>query len=64
LTGCAIAFNLIWRHLARAELLVAGLRPEFVRDVTVRYLLGLAAGSTSIAVSRPDRCANQCVVTP
>ena len=29
-------------HLARAELLVAGLRPEFVRDVTVRYLLGLA----------------------
>jgi uncharacterized membrane protein len=42
LTGCAIAFNLIWHHLARAELLVAGLTPEFVRDVTVRYLLGLA----------------------
>ncbi|MGH3780058.1 MAG: hypothetical protein ACRDRO_05325 [Pseudonocardiaceae bacterium] len=42
LIGSAIAFNLIWRHLVRAELLVAGLAPEFVRDITIRYLLGLA----------------------
>ncbi|MGB8995916.1 MAG: hypothetical protein WCC65_11480 [Pseudonocardiaceae bacterium] len=38
--GCAIVFNLLWRHLSRAELLVARVAPEFVRDVTVRYLLG------------------------
>lgn len=47
LTGSAIAFNLIWRHLVRAELLVAGLTPEFVRDVTIRYLLGLAGYVTA-----------------
>jgi uncharacterized membrane protein len=41
LTGCAIAFNLIWRHLVRAELLVTGLTPEFVHDVDIRYILGL-----------------------
>jgi uncharacterized membrane protein len=47
LIGSAITFNLIWRHLVRADLLAAGLTPEFVRDVTVRYLLGLAGYVTA-----------------
>ncbi|MDQ2884045.1 MAG: hypothetical protein M3Y48_23570 [Actinomycetota bacterium] len=55
LTGTAVAFNLIWRHLVRAELLVAGLAPEFVRDVTIRYLLGLAGyvAATLLALAGP-----------
>lgn len=55
MTGCAIAFNLIWHHLARGRLLVAGLAPEFVRDVTVRYVLGLIGyiGATLLALVLP-----------
>ncbi|HEY6424288.1 MAG TPA: TMEM175 family protein [Pseudonocardiaceae bacterium] len=55
LTGAAIAFNLIWHHLVRADLLVTGVRPEFVRDVTIRYLLGLAgyAAATLLALILP-----------
>ena len=55
LAGCAIAFNLIWHHLARGRLLVAGLAPEFVRDVTVRYVLGLTGyvGATLLALVLP-----------
>lgn len=55
LTGCAIAFNLFWHHLARGRLLVAGLAPEFVRDVTVRYVPGLIGyvGATLLALVLP-----------
>jgi len=41
LTGCAIAFKLIWRHSIRRDLLVDGVDPEFRRDVDIRYLAGL-----------------------
>jgi uncharacterized membrane protein len=43
LTANAIAFNLIWWRVVSAGLLVPGVPPPFVRDVTVRYLLGLIA---------------------
>jgi len=42
LTANAIAFNLIWWRVVRARLLVDGVQPAFVRDVTIRYLIGLA----------------------
>lgn len=41
LTGCAVAFNLIWRHVVRRGLLIDGVRAEFRRDVDIRYLAGL-----------------------
>ena len=55
LTANAIAFNLIWWRAVHAKLLVAGVQPEFVRDVTIRYLLGLVAyaGATLIAFVSP-----------
>lgn len=55
LTGAAIVFNLIWHHLVRAGLLVDGIRPEFVRDVTIRYLLGMVgyASATLLALVLP-----------
>jgi uncharacterized membrane protein len=43
LTANAIAFNLIWWRAVHANLLVDGVQPAFVRDVTVRYLLGMIA---------------------
>jgi len=43
LTANAIAFNLIWRRVVHMGLLVDGVHPAFVRDVNVRYLLGLIA---------------------
>jgi uncharacterized membrane protein len=55
LTANAVAFNLIWRRLSRAGLLVDGVQPAFVRDVDVRYLLGLAAyaGAALVALASP-----------
>jgi uncharacterized membrane protein len=55
LTANAIAFNLIWWRAVRAGLLVPAVQPEFVRDVTVRYLLGLVAyaAATLIAFVSP-----------
>ena len=55
LTANAIAFNLIWWRTVRAHLLVEGVQPAFVRDVTVRYLLGLVAygAATLIAFVSP-----------
>jgi len=47
LTVSAAAFNLIWRRVTRGGLLVEGVSAEFVRDVDVRYLLGLAAYATA-----------------
>jgi TMEM175 potassium channel family protein len=41
LAANAVAFNLIWWRVVRARLLVDGVQPAFVRDVTVRYLIGL-----------------------
>jgi uncharacterized membrane protein len=43
LTANAIAFNLVWWRTVQAGLLVPGVQPGFVRDVTVRYVLGLSA---------------------
>lgn len=43
LTMSAVAFNLIWRRAARRNLFLEATSAEFVRDVDVRYLLGLAA---------------------
>jgi uncharacterized membrane protein len=55
LTANAIAFNLIWWRAVRAHLLIDGVQPEFVRDVTIRYLLGLVAyaAATLIAFISP-----------
>lgn len=43
LTASAVAFNLIWRRVVCVGLLVEGVSVDFVHDVDVRYLLGLAA---------------------
>ena len=56
LVANAVAFNLIWWRVVRARLLVDGVQPAFVRDVTVRYLVGLAlyvAASLLAFVSPP-----------
>ena len=55
LAGCALAFNLIWFHAVRAGLLAGGLTPGFIRDVNVRYLLGLVAyaAATVLALILP-----------
>ncbi|MEN3356364.1 MAG: hypothetical protein V7637_346, partial [Mycobacteriales bacterium] len=55
LTANAVAFNLIWRRVSDAGLLVDGVQPAFIRDVDVRYLLGLAAyaGATAVALASP-----------
>jgi uncharacterized membrane protein len=50
LTGCAAAFNLLWLHVSRRRLLIAGIDAAFRRDVTKRYLLGLAGYALSILV--------------
>jgi uncharacterized membrane protein len=51
LTANAIAFNLIWRRVVHAGLLVDGVHPAFVRDVNVRYLLGLIAYAAATLVA-------------
>jgi uncharacterized membrane protein len=43
LTATALAFNLVWYWSLRANLLVDGVSTAFVRDVTIRYALGLGA---------------------
>ncbi len=55
LTGCALAFNLIWRHTVRAGLLADGVDPGFRRDVDIRYLTGLAGylAATLLALIQP-----------
>ncbi len=51
LTASAAAFNLIWWRVRRGGLLVDGVSPAFVRDVDVRYLLGLATYAVATAVA-------------
>jgi uncharacterized membrane protein len=51
LTANAVAFNLIWHRAVRAGLLVDGASPAFVRDVTVRYALGLVAYAAATLVA-------------
>jgi uncharacterized membrane protein len=51
LTANAIAFNLIWHRVVHAGLLVDGVHPAFVRDVTVRYALGLTAYAAATLVA-------------
>lgn len=41
LTACAVVFNLIWRVAVWRGLLIGNVSAEFVRDVDIRYLLGL-----------------------
>ena len=55
LTGCAMAFNLIWRHTVRRGLLVEGVDPEFRHDVDIRYLAGLGGylAATLLALIQP-----------
>jgi uncharacterized membrane protein len=55
LTVNAVAFNLVWHRAVRAGLLVDGVQPAFVRDVNIRYLLGLIAyaAATLIAFVSP-----------
>lgn len=55
LAASAVAFNLIWRHLTRAQLLVPGVSEAFRRDVDIRYLAGLAAytAATLLALVSP-----------
>jgi len=55
LTGCALAFNLIWRLTGRRYLLVDGVDPAFRRDVDIRYLAGLAGylAATLLAFVQP-----------
>jgi uncharacterized membrane protein len=51
LTANAIAFNLIWHRVVHGGLLVDGVHPAFVRDVTVRYALGLTAYAAATLVA-------------
>jgi uncharacterized membrane protein len=51
LTANAIAFNLVWRRAVHAGLLVDGVRPAFVRDVDIRYALGLIAYAAATLVA-------------
>jgi len=51
LTANAIMFNLIWRRVVQVGLLVDGVHPAFVRDVNVRYLLGLIAYAAATLVA-------------
>jgi uncharacterized membrane protein len=55
LTVNAVAFNVIWWHLKRAQLLVPGVSATFRRDVDIRYLIGLAAyaAATGLALIVP-----------
>ena len=55
LTANAVAFNLVWHRAVHADLLVDGVQPAFIRDVNIRYLLGLVAyaAATLIAFVSP-----------
>jgi uncharacterized membrane protein len=55
LTGCALAFNLVWWRALRRGLLVRGVSAQFRRDVSWRYLAGLAgyAMATPLAFVGP-----------
>jgi uncharacterized membrane protein len=55
LTANAIAFNLIWHRVVRMGFLVDGVHPAFVRDVNVRYRMGLLAyaATTLVAFASP-----------
>ncbi len=55
LTASALVYNLIWRHVVRAGLLVDGVSAAFIRDVDIRYLLGMAsyAAATLLALVSP-----------
>ena len=55
LTANAVAFNLIWWRAVQANLLIDGVQSAFVRDVSVRYLLGMIAygAATLIAFISP-----------
>jgi uncharacterized membrane protein len=55
LSASAVAFNLIWHRVSRGGLLVDGVHPEFVRDVDVRYRLGLLGylAATAVAFASP-----------
>ena len=41
LTGCALAFNLIWQRAARRNLLIGKVNAQFRRDIDIRYVAGL-----------------------
>ena len=51
LTANALAFNLVWYRTLRANLLVAGVSPAFIRDVTIRYALGLVAYAVATLIA-------------
>jgi TMEM175 potassium channel family protein len=51
LTANAVAFNLIWHRAVRAHLLVDGVQPAFIRDVNIRYLVGLIAYAAATLVA-------------
>ncbi len=55
LSGCAVAYNLIWRHVVRRHLLIDGVSPEFRRDVDIRYVAGLGGylAATLLAFVEP-----------
>jgi uncharacterized membrane protein len=55
LTASAVAFNLIWRRVSRRGLMISGVSPAFVRDVDVRYFLGMVAYAvaTLLALIQP-----------
>jgi len=55
LTGCSVAFNLIWRSAAGRGLLVDGVSRRFLRDVDIRYVLGFAGylAATGLALVAP-----------
>lgn len=43
LAATSVVYNLLWRHAVRARLLDDRTHPAFIRDVDVRYLVGLGA---------------------
>lgn len=55
LAASSVAFNLIWRHLTRAQLLIPGVSAAFKRDVDIRYLAGFGAytAATLLALLSP-----------
>ncbi|MBV9161350.1 MAG: DUF1211 domain-containing protein [Pseudonocardiales bacterium] len=55
LTGCAVAFNLIWYYSRRQGLLLDGISAEYRRDVDTRYLAGLVGylAATLLALIAP-----------
>jgi hypothetical protein len=55
LTGCAVAFNLIWYYSRQRGLLLNGISAEYRRDVDTRYLAGLVGylAATLLALIAP-----------